>query len=431
MANFNAIEALSVCRDRRGTIVIVDNTNLYIEAKKVAAKKLRLESRFPEDPRYRVNYESLLAKIVGSEDTLAHCYVFGSSSAKGTGTNADFHSAIETLPNVTVDVSVRSAWTGREKQVDHKISCLLTAIAALLPGRRVCLISGDGDYASPVNTAMDMGVKMEVYAWSTCMASSLKTLMPRLNAYYLDEIWADVGFMEYDRTGHVSFEAVHKCAIVFTFGLHRDLIMEMIRAMRSPAFYFYEGDAVVLVPSLNRDDDMYRKECFDHARHMHGHRTVVTGLTWATGYASSNEVQSDEDEDEGDWVVAGEENSTRSNEHTTCVAAHAPTHSSACYFREFCMEGEQCQFTHSDAELKLFASGKAPHLLKTRMCTSREKCSLAVCYFNHPGEKAFCRICGTIGCKYDNTTPHPHVQRDVIARGSAQFKSFANRGYMK
>ena len=422
MANFNAIEALSVCRGRPGTIVIVDNTNLYIEAKKVASKKLRLHSRYPEDPRYRISYERLLATVVGCDQTLAHCFVFGSAAASDSANNGGngVLSAIGAMPNVTVDVSVRSAWTGREKQVDHKISCLLTAIAAMLPNR-VCLVSGDGDYASPVNTAIDTGVAMEVYAWSTCMATSLKQLAPRLKVCYLDDMWADIGFMEYDRTGSVSFEAVHKQAIVFTHGLHRDLVMEMVRAMRSPAFYFYEGDALVLVPSLAKNDDAHYNECFERARHLHGHRCVVTGLTWVTGYSSSTHVSSDdEDEDEDEAEAEADE-----AEDTDAISTVY------CYFREFCMEGERCKFPHSEEERQLFASNKAPHLLKTRPCTHRDKCRHAVCSFSHPGEKAFCRVCGTIGCKHPGTVPHPYVERSVIARGSVEFKRFANQGYMK
>lgn len=93
---------------------------------------------------------------------------------------------------IQVDTSPRSTWTGREKEVDTKIAIAVAKrvtqadMREQLLGDRtdkqslvVVLVSGDGDLCAAVKTAIDAGIRTEVWAWSSGLSTQYRELAVR------------------------------------------------------------------------------------------------------------------------------------------------------------------------------------------------------------------------------------------------------------
>ncbi len=103
----------SLCPSRAspGVIVIMDNSNIWIEAKKNAG--LKFGSHEIEDPRLRLDIGKLM-DVLSKGRTLIEGYIFGSTPPS----NDTFWSNYGKKAKCTVITNPRSLMTGAEKQVD-------------------------------------------------------------------------------------------------------------------------------------------------------------------------------------------------------------------------------------------------------------------------------------------------------------------------
>lgn len=172
-------------------MVLMDDSNLWIEGKRLAAERdgLMIDS----NPIWRINHERLMEAVlkgysafIGGQlkttaprkHVLKRVFVSVPSDAAEDKAYTDAVYRRFSQQGIDVDISARSRFTGREKMVDHKfvrvmsqdIACLTLAKKELLKDRipvdrTYCLIAGDGDYVDLVHNALDMGFPVEIWFW--------------------------------------------------------------------------------------------------------------------------------------------------------------------------------------------------------------------------------------------------------------------------
>lgn len=107
-------------RKKPGVWIFVDNSNLWIEAKKLQGRKRYFEST--EDPRVRIDVGKL-AEIIADGRPIVQANIYGSIPPPVDTVWAKMEEA-----GWNVNIKERSPITGREKQVDQQITADVTAI---------------------------------------------------------------------------------------------------------------------------------------------------------------------------------------------------------------------------------------------------------------------------------------------------------------
>lgn len=182
-----SIEDLDRTLATPGVVVLIDNSNMWIEGKKFAGKSKGLES---EDPSWRIKIGNVVDTVLRGR-TPALIRVFGSIPPP---TDAVWE--MYKQHGVSVDTSLRSRWTKKEKRVDTKFLTLLIWEAGKLPDRfknpqgetmreelrahrpAYVIIGGDADYLDPVKLLLhpSVGADVEVWSWKTCLNGGYKKL---------------------------------------------------------------------------------------------------------------------------------------------------------------------------------------------------------------------------------------------------------------
>ena len=181
-----------------GAVVLVDNSNIFIEGKKVAGKQVKKE----QDPSWRLEYGNLVDKVL-EKSTLAHCAIFGSVPPPSD----EVWRRAEARDRVTVDLTERSSLTGKEEKVDIRLGAPVSYELGLTDasklkklGRRYVIIGGDSDYSQVVRLAVEAGIRVDVYSWSSSLHLTYRALemahRPLVKVHLLDSIIKDISFRE-------------------------------------------------------------------------------------------------------------------------------------------------------------------------------------------------------------------------------------------
>jgi hypothetical protein len=190
-----------------GMVVLVDNSNLWIEGQKVSAARQRLQQR--QDPSFRINIGSVCKVVKDKRGPTALVKVYGSTPPP---TDAVWKAMEGGDQHVIVDLSKRSSWTGKEKMVDNKIGGLVaydvgalqTAArygSDLIASRCYCIVSGDKDYLPSCRLALAAGIHVEMWSWRHALANSYTTLAGEyadglFTARFLDDHFGEIHFAE-------------------------------------------------------------------------------------------------------------------------------------------------------------------------------------------------------------------------------------------
>lgn len=124
---------------REHAFIYVDDSNMWIEAKKLAAKQLNLKC--VEDPRLRLDVGKV-SDVVASGREVAWGVLYGSEPPP-----------IDTVwekireRGWEVKTSKRSTFTNKEKQVDHQMVADITALVSdkSVTKGKIVIVSGDAD----------------------------------------------------------------------------------------------------------------------------------------------------------------------------------------------------------------------------------------------------------------------------------------------
>ena len=175
--------------------IYVDNSNLFIEGKRVAAVKNGLANDINhamnhniQDNSYSIDFGKLYQFLAGANYLdIKRCYLLGSRPP----------------PNDTLwDIAERAGFEvkvvernikNKEKKIDTGIVTEMVADAILLANKEtdsITLVAGDNDYVPPIEYLINAGFKkVEVAFWEQC-AIELKNISTKFTSLdsYLDHL---------------------------------------------------------------------------------------------------------------------------------------------------------------------------------------------------------------------------------------------------
>ena len=183
--------------------VFVDDSNLWIEGQRYGARRQKL-SDADRDPRFRVDLGKFLDLVVGKR-SVADAFLYGSKPPPN-----DSVWAAARKKNFTVSLFDRAGGVpyGREKQVDMAMGTQITKSACKCdPGEKdrvvFVIVTGDRDFSSPVQCALDEGIQVELWAWKNAMSIHFRQLAHQevlLTVQEIDNIAERFSFTAYRST---------------------------------------------------------------------------------------------------------------------------------------------------------------------------------------------------------------------------------------
>ena len=154
-----------------GIWIFVDDSNIWIEAKKLQSEKRKLKTK--QDHRVRIDVGKL-ADAVADGRIIRKGLLYGSEPPPVD----TVWEKIRKIKNFSVHSKHRSQLTGKEKQVDTMLVADITEIAIETPmyeRTTLILISGDADVIPGLEKALKQERwTVEVYMWKQAIAGSLR-----------------------------------------------------------------------------------------------------------------------------------------------------------------------------------------------------------------------------------------------------------------
>ena len=148
----------------------VDDSNMWIEAKKRAALKLKLKCI--EDPRLRLDIGKV-TDVVANGRNVAWGTLYGSEPPPIDSVWQKIRER-----GWKVITTERSTITNREKQVDHQMVADITALVSdrSVTKGKIVIVSGDADMIPAIKESIKMKWSTEIWMWEGCISSALKKL---------------------------------------------------------------------------------------------------------------------------------------------------------------------------------------------------------------------------------------------------------------
>ncbi len=170
----------------RDLYVFVDNSNLWIEGKKVSGRQST--PSVPSNHNYRIEYGRLLNHVVGTRTLIDVPRLYGSKPPPN-----DSVWGMIRAKGFDVQVFNRNIFN-KEKGVDMKMGIDITKLTLLTkPPAIVAVVAGDADFVPVVEEARGQGREVEIWYWTNA-AGTLKTATTR----YID-LNPDVDAIGYEK----------------------------------------------------------------------------------------------------------------------------------------------------------------------------------------------------------------------------------------
>ncbi len=170
-----------------GLHLFIDNSNIFIEAQRVARSKYYYDDELVI--RLRINYGNLLDEVRQNRK-LKETVLVGSRPPN----NDSFWNKLRTF-GIEPKIFDRSFYSGKEKKVDAELQ---NAIRDTLednptPGT-IAIIAGDQDYIPTLERCVKRKWQVEIYFWD--QASSVLKSMQGANFINLDSSFERITFVE-------------------------------------------------------------------------------------------------------------------------------------------------------------------------------------------------------------------------------------------
>ena len=168
-----------------GLHLFIDNSNIFIEAQRVAREKYFFDDELVV--RVRISYGGLLEKVRNGR-TLMETVLVGSRPPQ----NDLLWDKLKKL-GVTPRIFDRNIFSGKEKGVDAELSNSIrdTLEDNKEPGT-IAIIAGDRDYVPTLQRCLKKGWNVELYFWSQASAELKK--MEGINFINLDDFFHEITF---------------------------------------------------------------------------------------------------------------------------------------------------------------------------------------------------------------------------------------------
>lgn len=177
-------------------IILVDNSNVFIEGQKHSARKKGIlkttpDEKDPCDPSWRVDFGSLISQVAEGKPVLKAILVGSTPPRSDSIWEAAKHNGFEVITHE------RSS-SGKEKAVDTEIVAKGTEIVCTVADRAILkLLSGDRDFIPLINIANNRKWETEMWAFNSAfnsygqMAQSVTRIKP------LDNVFDKIGKYEF------------------------------------------------------------------------------------------------------------------------------------------------------------------------------------------------------------------------------------------
>ena len=433
-----------------GIWIYVDNSNIWIEAKKLTSKIKKLRTK--EDFRARID-TGKLTDVVAKGRRVEQGFLYGSEPPP-------IDKVWEKIEEQgwKVDTKERHILSGKEKKVDTQLAVDVTERACTTPENKrstIVLITGDADLKPAVMKVLDYdGWKVEVYMWKHAISRELKDLSTakssvsdRVTVYFLDEYLETVTFT------NLKFnlrDNMHLLPQVKTYGVVFSMRPRAFKKHLPPywwcrqlesiaqwPFQYYwfrkerldrsESDDLVLVFrkidsqefDLNSFVDTIEKRRPPHVLNaipfteFYQDKEFDRAAIERIGYLSLADISAGaeihEEKEGADSEVIHEEEEGWSVAQRPPQKQKKQRYSTPCPHGVHCRRGMKCLHKHTDKEKIYFRNNKGigNPLLKASPCHKHPNCRRKKedCNFAHGEEDAWCLNCREYAGHYTEDCP--------------------------
>lgn len=178
-------------------LILVDNSNIFIEGQKCSAKRKGViraqgEDRQPIDPSWRINFASLLVELADNRAIYKSILVGSRPPPKDAVWTMARSSGFEVITH-------DRDFNNKEKAIDTEIVAQGTRAICRSPSPGVLVLaSGDRDFIPLVKIAQDEGWTAEMVAFSSSFSSGgqMATTVDKIR--HLDNCIERIGHHEFD-----------------------------------------------------------------------------------------------------------------------------------------------------------------------------------------------------------------------------------------
>ena len=417
------------CEDNDHVFIYVDDSNMWIEAKKLAANKLNLKC--VEDPRLRLDIGKV-TDVVAYNRKVAWGILYGSEPPPIDSVWQKIRER-----GWKVITTQRSSFTGKEKQVDHQMVADITAlVSGCIVKGKIVMVSGDADMIPAISKSLQMKWSTEIWMWGNGVSNALKQLAEEnpglMSINILDSRLEEVTFTNFtfgatkipdtrsviikdiDFTPDETWQKKLGEKLGWPFQIcmigpeklqnpvdFKDVILIFLnaRAKDNKDFemhYFDKifGDLDREYPGKILNYPAYRKQ-FDRQEDIclanrfeallsldeQLSEESVSGDDVPSSYGAIKEIDEDDEKEQFQVVRRKQQKKTQK-------------YSILCKWRSKCKRGLKCQYHHTDDEKKFFIKYR-----KNMECTYKGACRYgpSKCFYAHSDKDSFCCNCHSWG----------------------------------
>lgn len=417
------------CEDNDHVFIYVDDSNMWIEAKKLAANKLNLKC--VEDPRLRLDIGKV-TDVIANNRKVTWGILYGSEPPPIDSVWQKIRER-----GWKVITTQRSSFTGKEKQVDHQMVADITAlVSGCIVKGKIVMVSGDADMIPAISKSLQMKWSTEIWMWGNGVSNALKQLAEEnpglMSINILDSRLEEVTFTNFtfgatkipdtrsviikdiDFTPDETWQKKLGEKLSWPFQIcmigpeklqnpvdFKDviLIFSNARAKDNKDFemhYFDKifGDLDREYPGKILNYPAYRKQ-FDRQEDIclanrfeallsldeQLSEESFSGDDVPSGYGAIKEIDEDDEKEQFQVVRRKQQKKTQK-------------YSILCKWRSKCKRGLKCQYHHTDDEKKFFIKYR-----KNTECTYKGACRYgpSKCFYAHSDKDSFCCNCHSWG----------------------------------
>lgn len=458
---------------KESCMIFVDDSNVWIEAQKFAASgKFEASGKFAgsgkgrlpqledcdRDPRLRVDIGKLVATI-SNRRSVKGAFLYGSRPPP----NDTVWKSYEKF-GFKVKIYERNK-AGKEKQVDNSMATDISREATKLEigaqyddkvkqqldNMTFIVISGDSDMIPPATAALECNIRVEVWAWESCISNELKRRNGgNLEVLYLDQIASEIFFTNTSST-RKNKQIDGAKAVVFCDPNDKDKGMDVLEASVSDlllancAVIFFitrsqtETELVVEFPNLKSVENMILKvrkmfkgdwtvESWPEYTSPPNEKNLVTlekgtvywplgeddgenGLSLAPkekvkpvgtqakpwqGWNVPKPVVEQTVDENGDTEAFDNWETQKPRKNPNAMHRRAMQRAQLCSDGLHCKKATACSYGHTEEEKRLFRDFPGQNFAKwkTSECRNREFCRKGKrCPYAHSEGDAWCRDC--------------------------------------